>query len=89
MTACTYAWFSWIGVSCASYQYCQYWRSKEKDGIRQMKELMEKKRANVEAKRAERRRLKEEQDQLAEEQRKEEARKKSWSYWFNKNTKFW
>ncbi|KAF2266188.1 hypothetical protein CC78DRAFT_531846 [Lojkania enalia] len=89
MMCCNYAVFTWVGVSCASYQYCQYWRSKEKDGIRQMNDLMAKKRASVEAKREARRKAKEEQDRLTEERRKEEERKRTWSYWFNKNVKFW
>ncbi|KAF2738254.1 hypothetical protein EJ04DRAFT_409012, partial [Polyplosphaeria fusca] len=87
-TACTYAWFSWIGASVLSYEYCQYWRSKEKEGIRQMRELMEKKKVKVEARREERRRLKEERDRL-EEERKEAERRKSWSYWVDKNVRFW
>lgn len=80
---------TWLGVSCASYQYCQYFRSKEKDGIKQAKELMEVKRANVEAKREARRRAREEQERQEEERRQEEQRRKSWGYWVSKNVKFW
>ena len=80
---------AWCVVSCLSYQYCQYWRSKEKDGIKQMKEIMETKRANIEAKREARRRAKEEHDKLEEERRKEEERRRSWGYWINKNVRFW
>ncbi|PSN62479.1 hypothetical protein BS50DRAFT_603193 [Corynespora cassiicola Philippines] len=84
-----YAVLTWLGVSCASYQYCQYFRSKEKDGIKQAKELMEVKRANVEAKREARRRAREEQERQEEERRQEEQRRKSWGYWVSKNVKFW
>ncbi|KAF2122519.1 hypothetical protein BDV96DRAFT_481771 [Lophiotrema nucula] len=80
---------TWCAVSCLSYQYCQYWRSKEKDGINQMKEIMEKKRANIEAKREARRKAKDEHDRLEEERRREEQRRRSWGYWINKNVRFW
>ena len=84
-----YAVFTWLVFSCGSYQYCQYFRSIERDGMRQARELMEKKRATIEAKREARRRAKEEQDRLEEERRKEEARRKTWGYWFDKNVRFW
>jgi cytochrome c oxidase assembly protein subunit 20 len=35
---------TWCGVSVVSYQVCQYYRSKEKAGIKQAQVLMEKKR---------------------------------------------
>lgn len=89
MQCCHAAVFSWLGVSCVSYQYCQYYRSKEKDGIRQAKELMEKKRASIEAKKEARRKAREEQERLEEERRKEEERQRSWSHWINKNVRFW
>lgn len=89
MMCCNVAVFSWVGVSCASYQYCQYWRSREKEGMKQARELMEKKRATIEAKKEARRKAREEQERLEEEQRKEEERKRSWGYWYEKNAKFW
>ena len=87
--ASNYAVFTWLVVGCGSFQYCQYMRSKEKDGMRQARELMEKKRATIEAKKEARRRMKVEQAQLQEERKKEEARKKTWSYWIDKNVRFW
>ncbi|KAF2018506.1 hypothetical protein BU24DRAFT_491458 [Aaosphaeria arxii CBS 175.79] len=89
MQCCNIAVYSWLGFSCASYQYCQYQRSKERDGMRQARELMEAKRANIEAKRAARRKAREEQDRIEELQRHEEIRKRSWGYWINKNIRFW
>ena len=68
---------------------CQYYRSKEKAGIKQAQELMEKKRANIEAKKEARRRQKEEFERLEELKRLEEERRKSWSYWYQKNLRFW
>lgn len=50
---------------------------------------MEKKRAMIEAKKEARRRAREEQEKLEVAQRLEEERKKSWSYWYEKNVKFW
>ena len=89
MMCCHYAVGTWVGVSVLSYQYCQYRRSKEKDGMRQARELMEKKRATVEAKREARRREKEAYEKQEQERRKEEERKKTWSFWWDKNIKFW
>ncbi|KAF2868947.1 hypothetical protein BDV95DRAFT_499569 [Massariosphaeria phaeospora] len=80
---------SWVGVSCASYQYCQYVRSKEKDGMRMARELMDKKRVSVEAKREARKRAQQEQLRVEEERRAEDARRKSWGYWLEKNVRFW
>ena len=57
--------------------------------MRQARELMEKKRATIEAKKEARRKMKVEQAQLQEERMKEEARKKTWSYWIDKNVRFW
>ncbi|KAF2634225.1 hypothetical protein P280DRAFT_414257 [Massarina eburnea CBS 473.64] len=87
--ASNYAVATWCVLGCAHYQVCQYYRSREKDGMRQAQELMVKKRANIEAKKEARRKAKEEQARLQEMQRLEEERKKSWSYWANKNLKFW
>ena len=78
-----------MGVGCASYQYCQYQRSKEKAGMQMARELMEKKRASVEAKREARRKAKEEQDRMEELQRHDEMRRQSWGYWLEKNVRFW
>ena len=72
-----------------SYQVCQYYRSKEKAGIKQAQDLMERKRASIEAKKEARRRAREEQDRLELVRRSEEERKKSWGYWYEKNLKFW
>lgn len=72
-----------------SYQVCQYYRSKEKAGIRQAQELMAKKRASIEAKREARRKALEEHERLEQVRRAEEERKKSWGYWYEKNIKFW
>ncbi|KAK7192856.1 hypothetical protein DPSP01_012932 [Paraphaeosphaeria sporulosa] len=84
-----YAVATWCVTGCVHYQVCQYYRRKEKDGMKQAAELMEKKRATIEAKKEARRRQREEQERLAEAQRLEEERRKSWSYWVNKNVKFW
>ncbi|KAL1800123.1 hypothetical protein ACET3X_000465 [Alternaria dauci] len=89
ITASNWAVATWCGVSVVSYQVCQYYRSKEKAGIKQAQELMEKKRATIEAKKEARRRAREEQDRLEAERRAEEERRKSWSYWYQKNVKFW
>lgn len=80
---------AWMGVGCASYQYCQYQRSKEKAGMQMARDLMEKKRASIEAKREARRRAKEEQDRLEESQRLEGKQRRSWSHWVEKNVRFW
>lgn len=80
---------TWCGVSVVSYQVCQYYRSKEKAGIKQAQELMEKKRATLEAKKEARRRAREEEEKLRVAERLEEERKKSWSYWYQKNIRFW
>ncbi|KAF1946485.1 hypothetical protein EJ02DRAFT_450576 [Clathrospora elynae] len=80
---------TWCGVSVISYQVCQYQRSKEKAGIRQAQELMEKKRASIEAKKEARRRAREEQDRIETERRAEEERRRGWGYWYEKNVKFW
>ncbi|KAF2827428.1 cytochrome oxidase biogenesis protein, Cox20 subunit [Ophiobolus disseminans] len=80
---------TWCGVSVISYQVCQYYRSKEKAGIKQAQELMEKKRATIEAKKEARRRAREEHDKLEQARRYEEERKKSWGYWYEKTIKFW
>jgi cytochrome c oxidase assembly protein subunit 20 len=57
--------------------------------MKQASELMERKRANIEAKKEARRKAREEQERIEKIQREEEERKKSWSYWANKNLKFW
>lgn len=57
--------------------------------MRQARDLMEKKRATIEARKEARRKSREEQMRLEEEQRREEARRKSWGYWVNKNVRFW
>ncbi|KAH3948082.1 cytochrome c oxidase assembly protein COX20 [Parastagonospora nodorum] len=80
---------TWCGVSVVSYQVCQYYRSKEKAGIKQAQELMEKKRATIEAKKEARRRAREEHDRQEQARRLEEERRKSWGYWYEKNLKFW
>lgn len=89
LIASNWAVATWCGVSVVSYQVCQYYRSKEKAGMKQAADLMEKKRATIEAKKEARRRAKEERDRLEEAQRQDEARKKSWGYWYEKNIKFW
>ncbi|KAI4627300.1 uncharacterized protein J4E87_003863 [Alternaria ethzedia] len=88
ITSSNWAVATWCGVSVVSYQVCQYYRSKEKAGIKQAQELMEKKRASIEAKKEARRRAREEQDRLEMERKAEEERRKSWSYWYQKNVKF-
>ncbi|KAF2851100.1 hypothetical protein T440DRAFT_467841 [Plenodomus tracheiphilus IPT5] len=80
---------TWCGVSVVSYQVCQYYRSKEKAGIRQAQELMEKKRASMEAKKEARRKQREEYDRQEQARRQEEERQKTWGYWYEKNLKFW
>lgn len=80
---------TWCGVSVVSYQVCQYYRSKEKAGIKQAQELMEKKRASMEAKKEARRKQREEYERQDQMQRLEEERQKSWKYWCEKNIKFW
>ncbi|KAF2177926.1 hypothetical protein K469DRAFT_696310 [Zopfia rhizophila CBS 207.26] len=86
---CTYAWFGWIWTSVAAYQYCQWQRSREKAGMTRAMEIMEQKRADIEAKREARRRAKEAADRAEEGRRREEERRKTWGYWFNKNIRFW
>lgn len=80
---------TWCIVGCAQYQVCQYYRSRERDGMRQARELMEQKRATIAAKKEARRKAREEQERREEEQRREEARRRTWGYWFNKNVRFW
>lgn len=80
---------TWVITSCIHYQTCQYYRSVEKDGMRQAHALMERKRASIEEKKEARRRAREEQERLEEIQRQEEMKRNSWSYWANKNLKFW
>jgi cytochrome c oxidase assembly protein subunit 20 len=80
---------TWCVASCVHYQVCQYYRGKEKDGMRQARELMEKKRATMEARKEARRKAREEQMRIEEEQRRGEARRKTWSYWIDKNVRFW
>jgi cytochrome c oxidase assembly protein subunit 20 len=89
LTSSNWAVGTWCGVSMVSYQICQYYRSKEKAGIKQAQELMEKKRASIEAKKEARRRARDEQDRLERERREEEERRRSWGYWYEKNVKFW
>lgn len=57
--------------------------------MKQAQELMEQKRATIEAKKEARRRAREEQQRLEEVKRTEEQRRKSWGYWFDKNVRFW
>ncbi|PVH92666.1 hypothetical protein DM02DRAFT_619801 [Periconia macrospinosa] len=80
---------TWVITSCIHYQTCQYYRSREKDGMRQAHALMEQKRASIEQKKEARRKAREEQERLEEIQRQEEIKRKSWSYWASKNLKFW
>lgn len=80
---------AWAGIGCASYQYCQHQRSKEKAGMQMARDLMEKKRATIEAKREARRKAKEERDRLEEIKRQEEIKRRSWGYWIEKNVRFW
>jgi hypothetical protein len=89
LIASNWAVASWCGVSVVSYQVCQYYRSKEKNGMKQAQELMEKKRASIEAKREARRRAREEHDRQEAARKQEEERKRSWGYWYEKNVKFW
>lgn len=89
MISSNWAVATWCGVSVLSYQVCQYYRSKEKAGIKQAQDLMEKKRANIEAKKEARRRQKEEFERQEEIRRREQERGRSWSYWVEKNVKFW
>ncbi|KAJ4384455.1 hypothetical protein N0V86_000054 [Didymella sp. IMI 355093] len=89
LIASNWAVATWCGVSVVSYQVCQYYRSKEKAGIKQAQDLMAQKRANIEAKKEARRRQKEEYERQEEIRRKEEERRKSWGYWYEKNLKFW
>jgi cytochrome c oxidase assembly protein subunit 20 len=57
--------------------------------MKQAQELMEKKRASIEAKREARRRAREEHDRQEAARKQEEERKRSWGYWYEKNVKFW
>lgn len=50
---------------------------------------MEKKRANIEAKKEARRKAREEAERREQALRLEEERRKTWSYWYEKNVKFW
>jgi cytochrome c oxidase assembly protein subunit 20 len=83
-TACNIAVYSFCLSSAGSYSYCQYRRSIERDGLRQVQAVASKKKAEHEAKRR-----KEQAAKLAEQRRLEEERKKTWSYWAEKNLKFW
>ncbi|CAI6338905.1 unnamed protein product [Periconia digitata] len=78
-----------VMAACGHYQTCQYYRGREKDGMKQAQVLIEKKRASMEAKKEARRRAREEQERIEEMQRQEQIRRKSWSYWASKNLKFW
>ena len=89
LIASNWAVATWCGVSVVSYQVCQYYRSKEKAGMKQAADLMEKKRATIEAKKEARRRAREEHDRIEEARRREEERKRSWGYWYEKHVKFW
>jgi len=89
LIASNWAVATWCGVSVVSYQVCQYYRSKEKAGIKQAQDLMAQKRANIEAKKEARRRQREEYERQQELRRLEEERRKSWGYWYEKNVKFW
>lgn len=89
ITSSNYAVAAWCVTGCVHYQVCQYYRRKEKDGMKQAQELMEKKRATIEAKKEARRRAREEQEKLADAKRLEEQRQKSWGHWINKNVRFW
>jgi cytochrome c oxidase assembly protein subunit 20 len=84
-----YAVAAWCVTGCVHYQVCQYYRRKEKDGMKQAAELMEKKRATIEARKEARRKQREEHERLEEARRLDEERKKSWGYWVNKNVRFW
>lgn len=57
--------------------------------MKQAQDLMEKKRANIEAKKEARRRQREEFDRQEALRKAEEERKKTWAYWYQKNVKFW
>jgi cytochrome c oxidase assembly protein subunit 20 len=57
--------------------------------MKMARDLMEQKRATIEAKKEARRKAREEQERLAEERRKEEERKRTWGYWVDKNVRFW
>ncbi|KAF1973595.1 hypothetical protein BU23DRAFT_133400 [Bimuria novae-zelandiae CBS 107.79] len=89
ITSSNYAVAAWCVTGCVHYQVCQYYRRKEKDGMKQAQELMEKKRATIEARKEARRRAHEEQEKQEEARRIEEQRKKSWGYWIDKNVRFW
>jgi cytochrome c oxidase assembly protein subunit 20 len=80
---------TWCGVSVVSYQVCQYYRSKEKAGIKQAQVLMEKKRVSIEAKKEARRKAREEYEMAEQARKLEEEKRKSWSYWYQQNLKFW
>jgi cytochrome c oxidase assembly protein subunit 20 len=84
-----YAVAAWCVTGCVHYQVCQYYRRKEKDGMKQAAELMEKKRATIEAKKEARRKQREEYERLEEARQLDEQRRKSWGYWMNKNVRFW
>ncbi|KAF2197550.1 hypothetical protein GQ43DRAFT_444142 [Delitschia confertaspora ATCC 74209] len=88
-TCCSWAVWSYVSTSIIAYQWCQHQRAKEKAGMRQAMEIMDKKRKDIEAKKEARRKAYEEAQARAEEQRKEEERKRTWSYWVDKNVKFW
>lgn len=75
--------------SLGAYQYCQYRRGIEKAGMKRAVEIMDRKKADMLAKREIRRKAKVEADRLEKEQRKEEERRRSWKFWLEKNLKFW
>ena len=50
---------------------------------------MDRKKADMLAKREVRRKAKEEADRLEKERRREEEWRRSWKFWLEKNLKFW
>lgn len=87
-SVCNYSVGGFVAMSLGGYQYCQYYRTLERTGMKRITEVMEQKKAEIAARR-EAKRLKEEADRLAEEKRREEERRKTWKYWAEKNLKIW
>jgi len=60
MSICNYAVSGFVGASIVAYQYCQYKRQQEKDGMNRVMEVMNKKDMEKRARDARRERAKEE-----------------------------
>ncbi|KAI5855290.1 hypothetical protein BZA05DRAFT_391122 [Tricharina praecox] len=77
--ACNWAVGACLGTSIVTYEYCQYRRRQEKQFIAQASAIMERKRAEVEKKMAERKERA--MKAAAEKEAQAAAAKSSWKFW--------